>query len=356
MHFLKKKDPYVIFKNEKIFEIMNKMNTNNYKFLVVVDLKKKFLGTITDGDLRRNIIKKKFDKNLIAEKIMANNTATSNSFNEVENSLIMKKKGIFFLPVLNSKKEIEKILINKKIENIDRLKNNFKEKIILMAGGKGLRLRPYTKNLPKPMLKISKKRIIEKIISDFVNQGFNDFIITVNYLKKKIKRFIGDGSKFGCKVNYIEENTYMGTAGSLKKLNLTDYNQSSILVMNSDLVTNIDYKKLIDFHIKKRADLTICSKYKDFTLPFGEIETDKYLNIKRIKEKPLKSYFVNLGIYVFKTTFLKKLKSYDFKMMNEVIDYMLKKNHKVITFPVYEEWQDIGNKEDYFKLKKKIKK
>lgn len=355
MYLLKKIESYLILKNEKIFEIMKKMNKNNYKFLVVVDLKKKFVGTITDGDLRRNIIKKKFDQNLIAEKIMAKNTAISNSLNEVENNLIMEKKGIFFLPVLDNKKKVKKIIINKKIENTNRKKNTFKEKIVLMAGGKGLRLRPYTKNLPKPMLKVSKKRIIEKIISDFVNQGFSDFIISVNYLKKKIKGFIGDGSKFGCKVNYIEENRYMGTAGSLKKLNLNNYKQSSILVMNSDIVTNINYKKLIDFHIKKSADLTICSKFKDFTLPFGEIETDKNLNIKKIKEKPLKSYFVNLGIYVFKTTFLKNLKNFDFKMMNEVIDHMLKKRHKVITFPVYEEWQDIGNKEDYFKLKEKIK-
>jgi len=201
-------------------------------------------------------------------------------------------------------------------------------------------------------------------------------ISIINYKNENIKSnsdFINDFLKNELDTNSNIFNEYLSKLFNID-YNNTDLNfYTSIFIISLILIAilmifnrsktlkeyikeNIDYKKLIDFHIKKRADLTICSKYKDFTLPFGEIETDKYLNIKRIKEKPLKSYFVNLGIYVFKTTFLKKLKSYDFKMMNEVIDYMLKKNHKVITFPVYEEWQDIGNKEDYFKLKKKIKK
>ena len=353
MYILKKTNPYIISEKMNILNIMKKMNKAKYKFLIVVNKKKQFLGTITDGDLRRNIIKKKFDQNLTAKNVMARNTITSFSFNEFEHEQIMKKRNILFLPLLNRKKKILQISVHKKIVDFHKKKIKFKEKIILMAGGKGLRLRPFTNNLPKPMLKISKKRIIEKIIIDFVNQGFNDFIITVNYLKAKIQKFIGNGSKLGCKVNYLEEKKYMGTAGSLTTINLKNYNQDTILVMNSDLVTNINYKQLIDFHRKKKADLTICSKFKNFTVPFGEIEIDKNLNIKRIKEKPLKSYFVNLGIYVFSYSYFKKLKKYNFKMMNDVINNMLEKGHKVITFPVYEEWQDIGNKEDYLKLKSK---
>lgn len=350
MHILKRIHSYIIFEEINILNIMKKMNKVKYKFLIVVNKNKQFLGTITDGDLRRNIIKKKFDQNLTAKDVMARNTITSFSLNEFEHREIMKRKSILFLPVINRKRKILQISVNKKIVDFHKKKIKFKEKIILMAGGKGLRLRPFTKNLPKPMLKISKKRIIEKIIIDFVNQGFYDFIITVNYLKAKIQKFIGNGSKFGCKVNFLEEKKYMGTAGSLTKINLKNYNQDTIIVMNSDLITNINYKQLIDFHRKKKADLTICSKFKSFTVPFGEIEIDKNLNIKRIKEKPLKSYFVNLGIYVFNYSYFKKLKKHNFKMMNDVINNMLQKGHKVITFPVYEEWQDIGNKEDYLKL------
>ena len=353
MHILNKKNPYIVKNEEKIIDIMKKMNKSKYKFLIVLNKNKIFLGTITDGDLRRNLIRKNFNQDLKASDIMAKKTVISLSSNEKTNYLLMKSKSIFFLPILDKNKKLKKILVKDNLIDNSPFKKKCNQKIILMAGGKGLRLRPLTKNLPKPMLKISKKRIIEKIIFDFVKQGYTDFIITVNYLKKKIKDFIGDGSKFNCKVRYFDEKNYMGTAGSLSKINLNNYKQESILVMNSDLVTDIEYKRLIDYHEKKGADLTVCSKFKDFTLPFGELKISNNLAIKSIKEKPQKSYFVNLGIYVFKTNILKKLKDKKFRMMNDLIEHLLKKKAKVITFPVYEDWQDIGNKKDFISLKRK---
>lgn len=355
MHILNNPKSYTVNETEKIFNILKKINKVKYKFLIVVNDKKIFKGTITDGDLRRNLIKNKFDKNLIASNIMEKNTLRSFSIKEKDNLLLMKKKGVFFLPILNKKKKLQKVIINLNTEAKIKIKKKLNQKIVLMAGGKGLRLRPLTNKLPKPMLKITKKRIIEKIIFDFVNQGYYDFIITVNYLKDKIKNFFGDGSKFDCKINYLEEKKYMGTAGSLFDLDLEKYDEKSIIVMNSDLITNIQYQNLINYHEKNNSDLTICSKFKDFILPFGEIEIGKNLTVKQIKEKPQKSYFVNLGIYVFKTKVIKEFKKKKFMMMNELIEYMIDNKKKILTFPVYEDWHDIGNKNDFLNLRKKYK-
>ena len=222
--------------------------------------------------------------------------------------------------------------------------------IVLMAGGKGTRLRPLTKNIPKPLIKINDIPLIESLILKFINQGFNKFIISVNYLGKKIEKYLGNGKKFGCNIKYVKEKKYLGTAGSLSLIKNMKF-KKPLLVMNSDIVTNIDFDSLISYHKTHKADLTICAKnYRNVSL-YGELGTKNYRVIS-IKEKPIKDVFVNLGIYVINPSILKSVEKRELHM-TDLINFLINKKKKIFYYPTFENWIDIGNKKDLQKLIKK---
>ena len=215
-----------------------------------------------------------------------------------------------------------------------------------MAGGKGVRLLPLTKKMPKPLLKIKGVPIIEKIILNFRNQGFKNFVISVNYLGHKIKKYLGKGDRLKVNIDYINEKKYLGTAGSLSLINFKK-TEFPIIVTNSDLISEIDYYNLIRYHNKKKSDLTICGKNKIFQMPYGEI-LQEYEKVSKIVEKPNIFHLVNAGVYVLNKNILKNIKKNKKLMMNEHITKQIKKNKKVFCYPVYENWIDIGNKIDFY--------
>ena len=218
-----------------------------------------------------------------------------------------------------------------------------------MAGGKGVRLLPLTKNKPKPLLKIKGTPIIEKIIINFRNQGFKNFVISVNYLGHKIKKYLGKGDRLKVKIKYINEKKYLGTAGSLSLLDLENIT-FPIIVTNSDLISEIDYSNLISYHNKKKSDLTICGKNKIFQMPYGEI-LHKFEKINKIIEKPNISHLVNAGVYALSKNILRNLARNKKLMMNELIMSQLRRKKKVFCYPIYENWVDIGNKIDFYTYK-----
>ena len=176
----------------------------------------------------------------------------------------INKEYLLCLPIVNKNKEILDFQYSQII------KKEKKNTIFLMAGGKGIRLLPRTKKLPKPLLKIKGVPIIERIILNFKNQGFKNFVISINYLGHKIKNYLKDGKKFKVNITYINENKFLGTAGSLSLISLKK-TCFPIIVANSDLISEIDYSNLINYHNKKKSDLTICCKNKVFQMPYGEI-------------------------------------------------------------------------------------
>ena len=264
--------------------------------------------------------------------------------------LILKKNSINALPVLNSAKKLKYLIIPDSNVNIYKSRKN---KILFIAGGKGKRLMPLTKNIPKPLLKISKNSIIHNLFLNAISQGFNKFIISINYKAQKFKKTFENGAELNCNIDYLHEKMPLGTAGPIKLLKKSDFQNKPMIVMNADLVTNINLSELIDFHNKLKSDLTVCVKNIFFNIPYGEINFNKN-GIKKINEKPNKSYFVNIGIYVINQSILKILdKKVNFFGMNDLINLAIKKKLKVKVFPVYEKWHDIGNKIDFNKLKNK---
>lgn len=333
MHILKKNFP-IIKKNQNISDAITKITKSKFKILFVVDNKNKLLGSISSGDLRRSI-RKKIDLNQPVEKIMYKKP----KYSKIKGVNLISIKDLICIPIVNKKKEIIDIEFSK--NSIENKQNT----VFLMAGGKGARLMPLTKNTPKPLLKIKGVPIIERIITNFSNQGFKNFIISVNYLGHKIKRYLGNGDKLNVKISYIVEKNFLGTAGSLSLINLKKV-FFPLIVANSDLLSDIDYNNLVDYHNKKKADITICGKNKSFEMPYGEIAENQE-KVKAIIEKPKIYHLVNAGVYVFDKKVLRQTKRGKKLMMNDLITAQLKKDQKVFCYPIYENWIDIGNKIDY---------
>jgi len=334
MYSIKKNNSLIITKNLKIHEAIDKINKSKIKMLFVVDKKNKLLGSISSGDLRRSI-RKKIDLNQLVDEIMFKKPKYLKK-NKNNPSI---EKDFICIPIVNKRKEIVDFkLSNNLIEN--RLSTVF-----LMAGGKGTRLMPLTKKTPKPLLKIKGVPIIEKIITNFKNQGFKNFIISINYLGHKIKNYLGNGERLKVKINYVNEKTFLGTAGSLSLIDIRK-TLFPLIVANSDLLSDIDYVNLVSYHNKKKADITICGKNKYFEMPYGEILENRE-KVKAIIEKPKIYHLVNAGVYVFDKKVLSEIKRGKKLMMNELITTQLKKNKKVFCYPTYENWLDIGNKIDY---------
>ena len=333
MYNLKKNLP-IINEDQKIFHAIDRIIKSKIKILFVVDKRNKLLGSVASGDLRRSI-GKKIDLNQKVKKIMFKKP----KYFYKRNNDLSPLKDLICVPIVNKKKQIIDFEYNK------ILTKDKKNTVFLMAGGKGVRLLPLTKNTPKPLLKIKGTPIIEKIIINFRNQGFKNFIISVNYLGHKIKKYLGKGDKLKVNIDYINEKKYLGTAGSLSLIDLKK-TTFPIIVANSDLISEIDYYNLINYHNKKKSDLTICGKNKIFQMPYGEI-LQKFEKINKIIEKPNTFHLVNAGIYVINKSILENITTNKKLMMNEFITEKIKKRKKIICYPVYENWVDIGNKLDF---------
>lgn len=337
MYILKKKFP-IIHKDQNISEAITRISKSKIKILFVISKNNKLIGSISSGDLRRSI-RKKADLNQSVEKIMFKNPKYLKKKADISRSL----KDLICVPIVNNRKEIIDLQFNNEL--IQTKKNT----VFLMAGGKGTRLLPLTQKTPKPLLKIKGVPIIEKIILNFRKQGFHNFIISINYLGHKIKKYLGNGEKLKVNIDYIEEKKYLGTAGSLSLINFKN-TIFPIIVTNSDLISEIDYHNLISYHNKKKADITICGKNKVFEMPYGEIIQNQE-KVKLIKEKPKIYHLINAGVYVINKNCLKNGLKNKKLMMNEFITQQIKKNKKVFCYPVYENWIDIGNKIDFKKNK-----
>ncbi len=346
MHILKKLKKNIVFQDQKIEMVLKKIERSELKILFVLDNNHSLIGSITDGDIRRYLIKNNVLTGRIRQYMNKNVIFRYDDSSMNLNEVLMEKKNIDYLPIVNRSKQIIKIQARRSL---------FKErlnKIVLMAGGKGLRLRPLTINTPKPMIKVNNIPLIETLIIKFINQGFSKFIISVNYLGNVIQKHLGDGSKFGCEITYIKENKFLGTAGSLSLIKNSKI-KFPLIIMNSDVITNVNFKTLIDYHKVNSSDLTIVAKnYRNISL-FGELLTKKN-RVYAIQEKPVKDVFINSGIYVINPNLLKLILNKKLQM-TDFINFLIKKKKKVSYFPIFENWLDVGNKKDLKKIiKKKI--
>ena len=346
----------IIFKNTSILNALKKMNIAGTKCLAVVDKNKNFLGTLTDGDLRRLILK---SKNL---NIKINNSYNYKSIHVFQKNMNLKKikkemikKKIDLVPVLDQDNKVKTyITLDSDINfpyKISKIK--IKNPVIIMAGGKGTRLDPFTRVLPKPLIPIGEQTMIEKILNVFLRQGFHNFFLTVNYKSSIIEKYLEDVFK-KVKIKYVKEKKFLGTAGSLSML--TDKFNKDIVVTNCDTLIDVNYKEILDYHKKNKYDLTLVASTKEFIFPYGTCEINKNGNLNRLREKPKFNLLANVGFYVIKPELLRKIKKNTHTSMSELINNLLTKNKKIGVFPCHENfWKDIGQWDEYEKSLKNLK-
>jgi dTDP-glucose pyrophosphorylase len=326
--------------NSTIKEALKIIDEGAIRIAIVLDGDERVIGTLTDGDIRRGLLgglslDSTIENLYFKEPVLAN-------INDSKEEIIQKalRKQIYQIPIVDNDGKFVKI---EELSNL--LKVNTKHnRVILMAGGLGTRLRPLTQDIPKPLLKVGNKPILETIIENFAKYGFVNITISVNYKADMIREYFGDGSEFGVNIDYIQESKRMGTAGALSLIK--DRPQEPFFVMNADLLTNVNFEHLLDFHLIEHSVATMCVREYDYQVPYGVIEIEGS-NIVSIKEKPLHKFFVNAGIYVLSPQIFEYIPKDQFYDMPTLFDDIIKDELKSISFPVHEYWLDIGRMSDF---------
>ena len=345
-----------INKSTSILKALKKMNIVGTKCLVVVDKNKTFLGTLTDGDLRRLILR---NKNL---NLKINNSYNKNSIFYFEKTMNLKKikkemmyKKIDLIPILDQKKKLKSyVTINSDISYPFKISNKkIKNPVVIMAGGKGTRLDPFTRVLPKPLIPMGDQTMIEKIINGFSRQGFKNFFLTLNYKSKIIENYLSDVIK-NVKVSYIKEKKFLGTAGSLSLLKPKI--KDDIIITNCDTLIEINYSEVLDYHKKNKYDFTVVASTKEFEVPYGACIINDKGELKKLKEKPKYNLLVNVGFYILKAELLRLIKKNKHLSMTDFINNLQSKNYKIGVYPCHENfWKDIGQWEEYEKSLKNLR-
>lgn len=329
-------------KNSPIKEALRIIDNGAMQIALVVDENDKLLGTLTDGDIRRGLLRGLDLDSSIESIIFTTPTIAKISDTKEEILKIALAKKLHQIPIVD---DSGKILGIQELEEL--IKPKYKtNKVVLMVGGLGTRLRPLTENTPKPMLKVGNKPILQTIVEKFVEYGYINITMCVNYKSHIIQDYFGDGSAFGANIEYVFENQRMGTAGALSLLHVKP--TESFFVMNGDLLTNVNFEHLHDYHISNNAMGTMCVREYDFQVPYGvvNIENSKILSIE---EKPVHKFFVSAGIYMLSPKVLEYIPQDEFYDMPTLFEKIINENKNAISFPLREYWLDIGRIEEYKK-------
>jgi dTDP-glucose pyrophosphorylase/CBS domain-containing protein len=342
---MKKIDDIVVKESSSILDVLKIIDESSKQLAIVVDDNNKLLGTISDGDIRRAILKN-IPLTESVKNIYFKNPTTADINNSREEIInICKVKKIHQLPIVDAEGNILGL------EVLDELISREKKlnKAVLMVGGLGTRLQPLTESIPKPMLKVGNKPILETIVQKFAEFGYTNIVMCVNYKSDVIKKYFGDGAEFGVSIEYVLEEERMGTAGALSLLKEKITEQ--FFVMNGDLLTNVNFEHLHNFHVSNNSMGTMCVRDYDFQVPFGvvDIENTKILSIT---EKPLHKFFVNAGIYMFNPEVLDFIPQNKFYDMPSLFKKLISEGKNINSFPLREYWLDVGRIEEYEKANK----
>lgn len=315
--------------------------------LFVVDQKEKLIGSLTDGDVRRGLLKGYTVDSKVDEIIQSNPRYIKKGDYSIQKIIEYREQDYRIIPVVNE----EDIVVN--VINFKHLKSYLPVDAVIMAGGLGQRLRPLTLDTPKPLLKVGSKPIIEHNIDRLAMFGIDDFWISVKYLGEQIQNYFGNGASKNISIDYVWEDEPLGTIGAVSKIE--NFNHDYILVTNSDLLTNIDYEQFFLEFINQNADLAILTIPYNVSIPYAVLETQMG-EVKSFKEKPTYTYFSNGGVYLIKKEMLNYLPKNDFYNATDLMEELIRKKHKVISVPFNGYWLDIGRHEDYEKAQVDIKK
>jgi dTDP-glucose pyrophosphorylase len=306
---------------------------------VVLDASGKLLATVTDGDIRRGLLRGVgLDDPLRTVMQTAPRTVRDTDGREAAIAL-MRREKLHHIPVIDAEGRLVELLWIDTLSEVVR----HDTQVVLMAGGLGMRLRPLTETIPKPMLPIGGRPILDHILTAFLEQGFSRFTISLNYLGDVVRAHFGDGSAIGAQIEYVEEPEKLGTAGALSLL--PERPDAPFIVMNGDLLTSMRFDALMRFHRETGAKATMCAREYSVQVPYGVIRVDG-ARLVEIEEKPVHSHFVNAGVYVLAPDTLDLVRRGEPLDMPELFERLIREGEAPAVFPVREAWIDIGRPED----------
>jgi|LGOV01.1.fsa_nt_gb dTDP-glucose pyrophosphorylase len=334
-----------------IIEAISIVDQAGTGILLICNEDRKLLGIITDGDIRRAILKNQSLEEscmTIANKnpvIAQTNMSPTETLHLMDHS---RKFVVNHLPIINEANRVVDLILRRDLIT----ENEFLElSAMVMAGGFGKRLYPLTKELPKSMLPVGERPLMQLIIEQLRKSGIRNVNIATHYQSEKINNFFGDGTAFDVNINYVNEDNPLGTAGAL---GLMENNEEPLLVINGDILTKVDYRAMLDYHREQRADMTIGVRQYNLQVPYGIIEYDGPW-VRKILEKPDLNFMVNAGIYLIEPSVRHYIKNGQHMEMTNFIQQLINDGCTIVSFPIIEYWLDIGKHADYEQAQNDIK-
>ena len=321
-------------------EAITRLDQGAMQIVMVIDDKNELCGTITDGDIRRGLLSG-LTLDCSIESVMQREAFVAPE--SMENEIILK------IMSANSIRQIPIVDDNRKVvglhtwENL-ALKKELLNPMIIMAGGKGKRLHPYTEKCPKPLLHVYGKPIMEHILIQAIAEGFSSFFVSVNYLSEMIESYFGNGEKWGVKIKYLREEKPLGTAGALSYLKKNV--NVPFVVTNGDVLTHMRYSEFLDFHINHHAEATMAVRTYEWQNPFGVVNING-LDIVSFEEKPIDKSHINAGIYALDPAAFCYLKKNEICDMPTLFERIRKSGNRTLAYPMHEPWLDVGRPDDF---------
>lgn len=325
----------------RLEEAISIMDRSALRIAIVVDEAHRLLGTLTDGDVRRALLRHLSLDTPVSQVMCATPQVAQRDWSRERVLAVMESTQLLQLPVVDGEGRVVGLetlhgLLDK------RLLNN---PVFLMAGGFGTRLHPLTHDCPKPLLKVGDKPILELILESFINAGFHRFFISTHYLPEMVRDHFGNGKRWGVSIRYTHEEIPLGTGGAVGLLPHDEIDEP-LLMMNGDLLTALNYRELLDFHNEHRGIATMCVREFEYQVPYGVIQSEDHL-IRSMVEKPVHKFFVNAGVYVLSPELVKSVQPGTRVDMPTLLERAIAAKRDVIMFPVHEYWLDIGRMEDF---------
>ncbi|MDH6525574.1 nucleotidyltransferase family protein [Polynucleobacter sphagniphilus] len=335
--------------NSNIGEVVKNLDKVAIKIALIASESGLFVGTISDGDIRRALLKGLNLESPIDSLINRSPFVVPPNVGRDMVTRMMMLNKIQQIPIINDKHQIMGLHLWDNLATQPKRSNV----MVIMAGGKGTRLYPYTQECPKPLVRIAGKPMLEHIIERAKLEGFNHFILAVHHLGHMIKDYFGDGSRLQCEIEYLDEKEPLGTAGALSLINFLP--STPLIVTNGDVITDIRYGDLLDFHALHNATATMAVRFHEWANPFGVVSTNG-IEIIGFEEKPVNRSYINAGIYALQPSVLVKLMQNQHCDMPTLFEKIRSDGDRTIVYPMHEPWLDVGIPDDLIRAQKKLDK
>lgn len=315
------------------------LQETSMQIALVVTPEEELLGTVTDGDIRRGLLQGLDLSSPLVSVIRREPLVVPSELSREAALQLMKANGIHAIPVVHGNRRVVGLHLLQKLLSPDRHPNL----MVIMAGGRGSRLRPHTDDCPKPLLPVGGRPILEHIIVRAREEGFHRFVVAIHYLGQMVEDYFGDGSPWQVEIEYLREESPLGTAGAIGLMNPRP--EAPFLISNGDLLTDVRYSELLDFHLRHRAAATMAVRLYEWEHPFGVVRTEG-VDITGFEEKPVSRSHVNAGVYVLDPSALDLLHAGEHCDMPTLFSRLKERDARTIVFPMHEPWLDIGRADD----------